>query len=41
MYDPMFRLSESVMAFFARNEQEPPQLRQPVTTKLIVAKVRC
>ncbi len=39
MYDPMYRLTEQVMAFFIRNEQQPQQLKQPVTTKLIVAKV--
>jgi NAD-specific glutamate dehydrogenase len=40
MYDPMYRLTEQVMSFFIRNEQQPQPLKQPVTTKLIVAKVR-
>ena len=38
MYDPMYRLTESLMVFFDRNERQPPHLKQSVTTKLIVAK---
>jgi len=38
MYDPMHRLTESLMVFFDRNERQPQHLKQPVTTKLVVAK---
>lgn len=38
MFDPMHRLTESLMIFFDRNEQQPQHLKQPVTTKLVVAK---
>jgi hypothetical protein len=36
--NPMHRLAESLMACFAANEKQPPGIRQPTTTKLIVAK---
>lgn len=38
MFDPMHRLTESLMVFFDRNDRQPPHLKQPVTTKLVVAK---
>ena len=38
MFDPMHRLTESLLVFFDRNERQPPHLKQPVTTKLVVAK---
>jgi transposase-like protein len=40
MYDPMRRLTETLMVFFEHNSRQPEHLRQPITTKLIVAKVR-
>eukprot|EP00980_Cylindrotheca_fusiformis_P001714 scaffold388_cov114-Cylindrotheca_fusiformis.AAC.23 len=36
--NPMHRLAESLMVFFNSNEKQPPGLRQPTTTKLIVSK---
>ena len=38
MFDPMHRLAESVLHFFAENEKQPAGVKQAVTTKLIVAK---
>ena len=38
MYDPLHRLTESLMVFFDRNDQQPDHLRLPVTTKLVVSK---
>ncbi|KAG7360142.1 hypothetical protein IV203_035241 [Nitzschia inconspicua] len=38
MYDPMHRLASSLKIFFEDNERRPQHLRQPVTTKIIVAK---
>lgn len=38
IYDPMHRLTESLLVFFDRNDRQPPHLKQPVTTKLVVAK---
>ena len=38
MYDPMNRLTEALMVFFDRNERQPQHQKQPVTTKLVVAK---
>ncbi len=38
MYDPMKRLTETLMVFFEHNRQQPEHLRQSITTKLIVAK---
>lgn len=38
MFDPMHRLTESLMVFFDRNDRQPQHLKQPVTTKLVVAK---
>ena len=38
MYDPMHKLADSVLQFFAENEKQPPGMKRPVTTKLIVAK---
>lgn len=38
MFDPLHRLTESLMVFFDRNERQPQHLKQPVTTKLVVAK---
>lgn len=38
MFDPMQRLTESLMVFFDRNERQPQHLKQPVTTKLVVSK---
>lgn len=40
MYDPLHRLATSLKLFFENNERQPQHLRQPVTTKLIVAKVK-
>ena len=40
MYDPMKRLTETLMVFFEHNRRQPDQFRQSITTKLIVAKVR-
>ena len=39
MYDPMKRLTETLMVFFDHNRRQPEHLRQSITTKLIVAKV--
>jgi hypothetical protein len=39
MYDPMKRLTETLMVFFEHNRRQPDHLRQSITTKLIVAKV--
>ena len=38
IFDPMHRLTESLMVFFDRNDRQPQHLKQPVTTKLVVAK---
>lgn len=38
MYDPMYRLTDSLMTFFSANEKQPPGSRVPTTTKLIVSK---
>jgi hypothetical protein len=38
MYDPMHKLTERLMEFFQNNEMEPTNLKQPVTTKLVVQK---
>jgi hypothetical protein len=38
MFDPLHRLTESLMVFFDRNDRQPQHLRQPVTTKLISSK---
>jgi hypothetical protein len=40
MYDPLNKLTEKIKDFFEKNERQPHQLRQPITTKLVVAKVR-
>lgn len=40
MYDPLHRLASALKIFFEDNERQPQHLKQPVTTKLIVAKVR-
>jgi hypothetical protein len=40
MYDPLHRVATSLKLFFDNNERQPQHLRQPVTTKLIVAKVK-
>ena len=40
MYDPMRRLSETLTVFFEHNKRQPEHLRQSITTKLVVAKVR-
>ena len=38
MYDPMKRLTETLVVFFEHNGRQPEHLRQSITTKLIVAK---
>lgn len=37
-YDPLHRLSESLVLYFQRNAQNEEHMRQPITTKLIVSK---
>ena len=38
MYDPMNKITKKLIRFFEKNEREPPNLKQPVTTKLVVQK---
>jgi transposase-like protein len=38
IFDPLNRLTESLMVFFDRNNAAPEDLRIPLTTKLVVAK---
>jgi transposase-like protein len=38
MYDPLRRLTESLVVFFERNNQSEDPLKLPVSTKLIVSK---
>jgi len=38
VYDPMRRLTETLISFFEHNKRQPKYLRQSITTKLVVAK---
>jgi hypothetical protein len=38
VFDPIHRLTKALMEFFEENEKQPQHIRQPVTTKLVVAK---